>query len=189
MQASSRIERRGAFPAPKNSMPTPKHSLPPQLNIAIVVDVNNTLQTGTLEGHAFLTDNSPDTVNKGGETLETVCVQGQMLNWLVFCLNMDKLPNGSWPPFARIVNIVFLDNNGDAEMESIMMGLQIYGGPDAVPRPGTASYYYWAGLLPSNITPGTYRYRLVMEVDTYQFQVKQYYQIPNLSLKVLPLDL
>jgi hypothetical protein len=169
-------------------MPTPKHSLPPQLNIAIVVDVNNTLQTGTLEGHAFLMDNSPDTVNKGGETLETVCVQGQVLNWLVFCLNMDKLPNGSWPPFARIVNIAFLDDDGDVQLRNVMTELQIYGGPDAVRRQGTASYYYWAGLLPYDIPPGSYRYRLVMEVDTYQFQVKQYYQISNLLLKVLPLD-
>jgi hypothetical protein len=85
------------------------------------------------------------------------------------------------------VNIVFVDDEGDVRLRNVMTGLQIYGGPDAVHSRGTASYYYWAGLLPYDIPPGTYRYRVVMEVDTYQFQVKQYYQIPDLSLKVLPL--
>ena len=160
-----------------------------QLNIVTTVDVANILATQSVEGRAYLMDNSPYSTGKGTPRLQTICKQGQVLNWLIYCLDMEKRPDGTWPPMARIVNIVFLDGDGEAVLGTqVCSELKIYGGPDAVRSPYTPSYYYWAGMVQPELSPGIYKYRLVLEFDDDAGGLKHYHQLSMPSLRVLPFD-
>jgi hypothetical protein len=171
---------------PKN-LPTPTNGFnSTQLNIVTSIDVTNTLMTHSIEGRAFLMDNSPDSLNKGTPNLCTVCKQGQVLNWLVYAVDGEKRIDGTWPPSVRIVNITFL-NDDDTLARFKVCDLKIFGGPDAA-RGNAPSYYYWAGIIPPDVPTGTHRYRLVLELDTEQKDVKLYFNVSTPSLYVLPID-
>lgn len=71
-----------------------------QLNIVTLIDVAGTLRAGSVTGNTGLMDNGGESTGKGTNTLRTVCRQGQVLNWLVYCTDMEKRPDGSWP-FSR----------------------------------------------------------------------------------------
>lgn len=160
-----------------------------QLNIVTVVDVANTLATQSIEGRAFLMDNSPHSPGKGIIQLQTICKQGQALNWLIYCMNTDKRPDGTWPPMARIVNIVFLDSDGKGVLGTQACSeLKIYGGPHEIRNPYTPSYSYWAGMVRPDLPPGIYKYRLVLEYDATDGEAKHYFEISTPSLRVLPYD-
>ncbi len=172
----------------QNNHPSQFNSI--QINIVTSIDVRNTLATKSIDGRAFLMDNSPDSLNKGTAALTTVCKQGQVLNWLVYCVDTQKTPEGTWPPTARIVNIAFISNDGENVQGIKVCGdLKVYGGPDKIRSPYTPSYYYyWAGMVLPEITPGLYRYRLVLEFDTGKDGVKAYYQISTPRLRVVAMD-
>jgi hypothetical protein len=160
-----------------------------QLNIVTTVDVANTLAAQSIEGRAFLMDNSPYSPGKGTPHLQTICKQGQVLNWLIYCLDMEKRLDGTWPPMARIVNIVFLDDDGDDVLgPHVCAELKVYGGPDAIRSPYTPSYYYWAGMIQPDLPPGIYKYRLVLEFDAENGGMKHYFQLSLSSLHVLPFN-
>jgi hypothetical protein len=59
-------------------------------------------------------DNSVGGTGQGTGQLETVGKQGQVLNWIIRPIEMDKRPDGTWPPMPKINNIVFLDTEGRA---------------------------------------------------------------------------
>lgn len=159
-----------------------------QLNIVAIVDVSSTLRTGSVTGKAALMDNGGDSTGKGTNALRTVCRQGQVLNWLVYCSDMEKNPDGGWPPLARIVNIVFLQPDGTPQHRKICNDLKVYGGPDKIRSRWTPSYYYWAGSILSDLVPGLYPYRLVFECDTCDPNCKQYFNLDGPALDVIRLD-
>ncbi|WP_445219626.1 hypothetical protein ACKWRH_05420 [Bradyrhizobium sp. Pa8] len=159
-----------------------------QLNITSVVDVAGTLRTGSVTGNTGLMDNGGESSGKGTNTLRTVCRQGQVLNWLVYCIDMEKRSDGSWPLSARIVNIVFLQPDGTPQYRKICNDLKIYGGPDKVRSPWTPSYYYWAGAVGADLEPGLYPYRVVLECDTIDRSRKCYFNLDGPILEVVRLD-
>lgn len=159
-----------------------------QLNIVTIIDVAGALRTGSLAGKAALMDNCGESTGKGTNALRTVCRQSQALNWLIYCTDMEKRPDGSWPPFARIVNIVFMQSNGTPHYDKICNSLKVYGGPDEIRSPWTPSYYYWAGLVTADLEPGLYPYRLVLECDTADPDRKVYFNLDGPVLEVIPLE-
>lgn len=159
-----------------------------QLNIVTLIDVVGTLRTGSVTGNTGLMDNGGESTGKGTNALRTVCRQGQVLNWLVYCTDMEKRPDGSWPLFARVVNIVFILSDNTPQYRKICNDLKIYGGPDKVRSPWTPSYYYWAGSIAPDLEPGLYPYRLVLECDTIDRSRKCYFNLDGPILEVVPLD-
>jgi hypothetical protein len=159
-----------------------------QLNIVTTIDVENTLWSNSIDGRAFMMDNGPESTGKGTTSLRTVCKQGQVLNWLIYCSDMQQRADGTWPPMAKIANIVMLSDDGESVLGTLAFAdLKIFGGPDELRSPYTPSYYYWAGMILPDLTPGLYRYRLILELDT-ESSTKKYFQISTPSLQVLPLN-
>ena len=132
-----------------------------QLNVASVVDVSKVFYTQTLNGNVYLSDNSPLSQNKGTQDLITVCTQGQVINWLVFYVNMNY-----GAPTVRINNIVFIHEDGTVFQRKVCEDLKIYGAFEKARNNLTPSYTYWAGTVSTDLPVGKYRYRLVMEIDT-----------------------
>lgn len=159
-----------------------------QLNIVTTVDIANTLRSGSLEGNAAVMDNSAKSTGKGTAALKTVCNPGQVLNWLIYARDMQQLPDNSWPPSARIVNIVFLNNYGEARQSQVCSPLKVFGGPGEILDPATPVYYYWAGQIIPLIPPGIYKYRLVIELETFNRSEKKYFNFdgPALDIRLPP---
>lgn len=159
-----------------------------QLNILTRIDVAGATRSGGLDGHAALIDNSGDSTGEGTAQLRTVCRQGQVLNWLVYCADMNRRLNGSWPPFARISNIVMLQADGAVQNTQVCTNLKVYGSVDKVRSPLVPVYSYWAGIVRPDLPPGVYPYRLIIECSTEDANKKQYFNLDGPSLEVLPLD-
>ncbi|MBW8481379.1 hypothetical protein [Actinomadura parmotrematis] len=140
-----------------------------QLNIVTLVDMERATRTGSLKDALYMMDNSVGGAGQGTGRLETVCKQGQVLNWIIRPIEMDKRPDGAWPPMPKINNLVFLDTErGDEEdvaERRLCSELKIYGMPDKMRSPFTPVYYYWAGTILGTAEPGLYRYRLVLELE------------------------
>lgn len=140
-----------------------------QLNIVALVHMQRASATGSLDGALFMMNNSAGGAGRGTGQLETVCKQGQVLNWIIRPIDMDKRADGTWPPMPKISSIVFLDpesgDEQDVATKRITSELKIYGMPDEVRSPYTPIYYYWAGTILPTAEPGLYRYRLVIELE------------------------
>lgn len=159
-----------------------------QLNIVTTVDVAAVIRNRSIDEAVWMMDNSPDSRGKGTTALETVCRQGQVLNWLVYAVDMARRPDGTWPPFAKIVSIVFLEADHKTVHGLKVFGdLKIFGGPDAIRHPLTPSYAYWAGMLLPDLVPGRYAYRLIFEIDAGGGDFRRV-QISTPALRVIPLD-
>ncbi|QXJ20217.1 hypothetical protein AGRA3207_000890 [Actinomadura graeca] len=161
-----------------------------QLNIVTLVNMERAAATGSLEDALFMMDNSVGGVGQGTDHLETVCKQGQVLNWIIRPVEMEKRPDGTWPPMPKINNLVFLDTErGDEEdvaERRIMTELKIYGAPDRMRSPYTPVYYYWAGAILSTARPGLYRYRFVLELEQDHTREKLYLNtVRNPAVRVL----
>lgn len=161
-----------------------------QLNIVTLVNMERAAATGSLANAMYMMDNSVGGTGHGTGQLETVCKQGQVLNWITRPIEMDKRPDGTWPPMPRINNIVLLDTErGDEEDPAgrrIFTELKIYGMPDRMRSQYTPVYYYWAGAILSSAPPGVYRYRLVLELEQENKKEKLYLNTVNHpSLRVL----
>lgn len=160
-----------------------------QINIAITVDVAAALATNSLENTLFLMDNSPLSENKGTPRLETVCRQGQVLNWLIYAMDSQRRPNGTWPPFAKIISIVFIEEaSGVVTGRKVCTDFKIFGGPDDVRSPLTPAYSYWAGTVLPSLPPGRYSYRLVLEIQDPWTGSPRLYSHSGPALRVIPLD-
>lgn len=161
-----------------------------QLNVVTLVNMDRAAATGSLDGALFMMDNSVGGAGQGTDHLETVCKQGQVVNWIIRPIDMHKRPDGTWPPMPKINNLVFLDTErGDEEdvaERRMMTELKIYGMPDLMRSPYTPIYYYWAGAILSTAAPGVYRYRLVLELEQDGTKEKLYLNTRNhASLRVL----
>ncbi|WP_328916317.1 MULTISPECIES: hypothetical protein [unclassified Streptomyces] len=140
-----------------------------QLNIVTFVDMEKAAANGSLKDAVYMMDNSVGGQGQGTPHLETYCKQGQVLNWIIRPIDMEKRPDGTWPPMPKINNIVFLDSEeGDEEDVAeikVCTELKIYGMPDRIRDKYTPVYYYWAGTVLSTLRPGLYKYRLVLELE------------------------
>lgn len=140
-----------------------------QLNIVTYVDLQKAVEAGSLQNALYMMDNSVGGVDQGTARLQTVCKQGQVLNWIIYPMVTDRRPDGTWPPMPRINNIVFLDSEaGDEEdvaEQKVCVDFKIYGGPDRIRNRYTPVYYYWAGTVARSLPPGIYRYRFVLELE------------------------
>lgn len=163
-----------------------------QLNIVSTIDYKSIMRSGytSLNNAVFLTDNGFESRGKGTPDLETVCTQGQVLNWLVFPINMDEFKNPyKYSPTVRISNIVFLRDNGDIYQEKICENLHSYGSLEkGRPYLCPPVYFYWAASVRVNLPPGLYKYRLIFEVDHDTNPAMKYYlNLDSASLYVIPL--
>jgi hypothetical protein len=161
-----------------------------QLNIVTLVNMERAWATGSLENAMYMMDNSVGGVGQGTDHLETVCTQGQVLNWIIRPIEMDKRPDGTWPPMPKIGNIVFLDTaEGDEQnvaQRRVCTELKIYGMPDLMRAPQTRIYYYWAGAILTTAPPGLYGYRLVIELEQEDPKKKLYLNtVSQPSIRVL----
>ncbi|MCX5203046.1 hypothetical protein OG897_16515 [Streptomyces sp. NBC_00237] len=160
-----------------------------QLNIVTIVNMERAIREKSLENAIYMMDNSVGGTGQGTRHLETVCKQGQVINWIIRPIDMEKRPNGTWPPMPKINNIVVLDTEiGDEEdvaEKKILTELKIYGGPDKMRDKFTPVYYYWAGTILSTAKPGIYNYRLVVELEMDGTKEKLYlntYDHPSLRV-------
>ncbi|WP_157252710.1 hypothetical protein [Nonomuraea typhae] len=154
-----------------------------QLNIVTLVDMEKATENRSLDGALYMVDNSVGGDGQGTDCLETVCKQGQVLNWIIRPIDMERRRDGTWPPMPKINNIVFLDTEaGDEEdvaEKKVCIELKIYGAPDRMRDPLTPVYYYWAGTVLSTLRPGTYRYRLVVELEQEHKKERLYLNTVN----------
>lgn len=162
-----------------------------QLNVVTLVDMEKAAATKSLDGCLYMMDNSIGGVGQGTDHLETVCKQGQVINWIIRPIDMHRRPDGTWPPMPKINNLVFLDiEKGDEEdvaERRIMTELKVYGAPDRIRDQYTAVYYYWAGAVMSDARPGLYRYRLVLELEKEHGTDKLYLNsVRHPALRVMP---
>lgn len=158
-----------------------------QLNIVLCIDVTGALRQGNLTDRVALMDNSPGSTRKGTAELRTACRQSQVLNWLVYAVDDHRRDDNSWPNFVRISNIVFLKKDGNAEFAQTCLDLCMYGGPHGLRHPNTPVYTYWAGIVRPELPPGIYDYRLILECDTDNRNVKKHFELNGPSLEVLPM--
>jgi hypothetical protein len=161
-----------------------------QLNVVSLVHMARAAGTGTLDGSLFMMDNSSGGSGRGTGRLETVCKQGQVLNWIIRPIDMDKRPDGTWPPMPKISSLVFLDpenaDGQDVATKRITGELKIYGMPDLMRSPYTPVYYYWAGTVLPTTAPGRYHYRLVIELEQEDSKDKLYLNTAdNPSIRVV----
>ncbi|GGH67262.1 hypothetical protein HNQ91_001692 [Filimonas zeae] len=158
-----------------------------QLNLVTFVDIYNTNANQSLDGNVFMMDNCLESTGQGTDHLQTVCKQGQILNWLIFAMDSGKRPDGTFPPFAKINNIVLLNESGtDVASDQIFREIKIIGGPDKIRSKYTSVYYYWAGALLADVPVGVYKYRFVLEVGTEDPAKKNYFNLNTPSLKIVP---
>lgn len=163
-----------------------------QLNIVSVIDLRKAVTSGSAKDTIYMMDNSVGGEGQGTGALQTFCKPGQVINWIIYPMDMEKRPDGTWPPMPKINNIVFLDTaEGDEEEFAevkVMDELKIYGGPDMMRSPMCPVYYYWAGAVSTGLAPGVYPYRFVLELEKEHGKGKVYLNtVDKPSIKVLPL--
>ncbi len=159
-----------------------------QLNVVAIVDVQKAIATQVLAGNLYMVDNSVNSQGLGTACLQTVCKQGQVINWIIYSMDMDRRPNGSWPPMARINNIVFLGPDGEETADlKVCTEFKIYGAPDKNYSKQTPVYYYWAGTVLPNLPLGVHKYRLIIELDRPAPEQPLYLNLDTPSLSVVRL--
>lgn len=136
-----------------------------QMNIAVFVDVRKALMTRSLKTSVYAVDNSGHSIGNGTPELRSFCRQGTVLNWVIYGLDMERRPDGSWPTMPAICNLVFEEGeSGDVSASPVCDDLRIYGGPDKSRSEYTPAYSYWAGCVRMDLPPGIYHYNLVIEM-------------------------
>lgn len=159
-----------------------------QLNIVSFIDVQKAIAMKSLDGNVRMTDNGLNSINQGTAELKTTCKQGQVINWLVYPLDMEKRIDGTWPPMGKIKNIVFLNDGGDVARTKVCTEFKIYGGPDKIYSKWTPAYYYWAAMVLPDLPIGIYKYRLIFELDTLDAEAQYLNMNTYPSLNVIPMD-
>ncbi|NET03371.1 MAG: hypothetical protein F6K16_01260 [Symploca sp. SIO2B6] len=190
--------------AENSALPSPSlgHLNSVQLNVITVVDLHKAVANNTLDGALYMIDNSVGSTGRGTAHLQTVCKQGQVINWLIYAMDMELRTDKTTrpytrtlPPLPRINNIVFLDEQeGDEEYvaeSKVCTEFKIYGGPDKIysQDPLTPLYFYWAGTVLSDLPPGVYKYRLILELEQESTKEKVYLNtVEKPSLKVIKMS-
>jgi hypothetical protein len=160
-----------------------------QLNVVTVVDLRKAVGAGTLDGALYMMDNGLGSEGQGTAHLQTACKPGQVINWIIYPMDGERRPDGTWPPIPRINNIVFLgdqeSSRNNVSQFKVCSDLKIFGMPDMMRSPFTPVYYYWAGTVVSNLEPSVYRYRFVLELEKENSKEKIYLNSVEMpSLKV-----
>jgi hypothetical protein len=160
-----------------------------QLNIVTFVDVYKALENHSLDECVYMTDNSLSSLREGTEQLRTTCKQGQVLNWIIYPLDMDQRLDKQWPSMPKINNIVFLNEHGENVAElKVCTQFKIYGGPDKIRTDYDPVYYYWAGAVLPDLPPGVYKYRLIIELQPVEEGASPIYlNLDTPSLQVIGL--
>jgi hypothetical protein len=159
-----------------------------QLNIVTFVDVRGANASNKVYGNVHMMDNSTNSNGQGTQYLQTYCKPGQTLNWIIYAIDAERRPDGTWPPSVRINNLVFLEGDGkEVSGTRICSELKIFGGPDKMRSELTRVYYYWAGTVVETLPPGVYRYRLVLELETEKPGKKRYLNLDTPSLNIVPI--
>lgn len=156
-----------------------------QLNIVTTVDVAGVLGGRDVDDCVWMTDNSQESTGKGTSALQTACYPGQVLNWLIYSLDVEQRGDGSYPPIARILNIVFF--RGELENPVPFKAgesLKIYGAPDRIRSEYTPVYAYWAGMVPVDEEPVVAHYRLIVEISGTSGGRPKYIEISKPSLVI-----
>jgi len=143
----------------------PGHLNSVQLNVVTFIDVRKAILKKSLDGNIYMMDNSFKCKNQETNSLNTTCRQGQVINWIIYPMDLEKRIDGSFPPMARIKNIVFLNGQGEVAELKVCSELKIYGGVHKVRSPLAPNYYYWAGTVLPDLPIGEYKYRLIFEID------------------------
>lgn len=162
-----------------------------QLNVVTVIDLHRAVKTKSVKDCLYMMDNSVGGHGQGTAHLQTDCKQGQVINWIIYPMEMEKRADGTWPPMPKVSNIVFLDiepgDEGEYSERKIMIELKYYGGVDRMHSLYTPVYYYWAGIVLSTLPPGVYSYRFVLELEQEGKKEKLYLNsVEKPSLRVLP---
>ena len=159
-----------------------------QLNVVTFVDVQRANATKSVYDNVFMADNGVHSSGRGTPHLQTNCKPGQTINWVIYPIDSTKRPDGTWPPSVKINNIVFLDGDGtNVYSEIVCNELKIYGGPDKMRSPYTPVFYYWAGMVETDLEEGIYKYRLILELDTEDPSKKNYLNLDTPSLNLVSL--
>ncbi len=159
-----------------------------QLFVVILMDTQRALDENTLDGNAYLMDNSFGSTGQGTTNLQTIVKPGQIVNWLIYSMDNDKDIHGDYPPLANINKILFLDKNRDiVDERRICTQFHRYGGIDRVRSPQTPVYYYWSGMLSRDLPADVYDYRFVVDIRTEQSFKRTYLNLDSPSLKLIPL--
>jgi hypothetical protein len=164
-----------------------------QLNIVTFIDMDKAIASQQLEGAYYMMDNSIRGVGQGTESLQTVCQQGQILNWIVYAMDNEKQADGTWPPMPKINNIVFLDiQAGDGKNVAeakVCTEFKVYGMPHEIRSEFTPVYSYWAGMVIIDLKPGIYLYQFVIELEHNGKRIRMSMNGPNKpSIKVCLLE-
>jgi hypothetical protein len=160
-----------------------------QLNVVLAFDIQHLLRTGDVRSSVSLMDNSAASTNQGTPDLVTHCKQGQVINWLTYPLTTQYGAYGELPPSGRINQISFVDERADATVPfRVLTEFGAYGGPDLIRSPLTAVYHYWAGEVLSDLRPGLYRYRIVLETRETASALPKFWNLQFPALQVARLD-
>lgn len=156
-----------------------------QLNIVTTVDVAGVLAGRPIGDCVWMTDNGTASTGKGTSSLQTGCRPGQVLNWLIYSLDVEQRPDGSFPPVARIVNLVFFagDRQNPVPVPA-EHALKVYGAPDRMRSPYTPVYAYWAGMVPDDMASGIAGYRLIIEIPGPLGGRPTFIEVSNPSLAI-----
>lgn len=138
-----------------------------KINIVSVVDVVEALSTRTLlNGNLCMMDDSRfQSINQGTTNLITLCYPGQLINWVVYAVDLQTP--------VSIRNISFVGSRGFkseidlSDTDSDKLDLNV-----------------WSGIVPAYLVPGVeYKYRL--ELQMYEGKNSIMY-VDTPSLKCVP---
>lgn len=138
-----------------------------KINIVSVVDVVEALSTRTLlNGNLCMMDDSRfQSINQGTTNLITLCYPGQLINWVVYAVDLQTP--------VSIRNISFVGSKGFkpeidlSDTDSDKLDLNV-----------------WSGIVPAYLVPGVeYKYRL--ELQMYEGKNSIMY-VDTPSLKCVP---
>lgn len=160
-----------------------------QMNIVLFVDVKKILRTKSAKDSVWFYDNTGYSEGNGTTQLISNCKPGTVVNWLVYSLDMERKPDGTWPAVAEIRNIVFLDpESKETSRESPFEELKIYGGPDKIRSLYTSVYSYWSGNIRMDIGKSISPYRLVIGVDDTKNGSSFSFNVEGASLQIISVN-
>lgn len=123
------------------------------INIIITIDSIGALSSKELEGNLFMMDTNPNSKNQGTSRLSTHCYQGQVINWIVYAVDVQT------PVFIKEITLL------DKKEEQVDRILKAKSSADDIPIPSKyLKQYYWSGYIPFNLE-GEYNYKLTIQIE------------------------
>ncbi|GEM_PF-6119884 len=155
-----------------------------QLNIVATVDVAAVRAGHPVEQAIWFFDNEPKSEGHGTPHLQTSCLPGQVINFLIYPVDGQRRPDGSYPDFPQIDAIVFYQDGSDTRVYKTLADLKVYGAPDRMRSPYTPVYRYWAGTVERDAEPGVYPYRMIISLPGGAGGGRIYTEVANLSIHI-----